>query len=269
MVRMIPINTTMNNNHVYIGEALTSIDELKRQLERESSNMEKEFNLLVISLRKSLKQQKRDAKEITDCLLGINCKRQAFDGENQCVFRKKRKQLEECLTTDEIWRILQYYFSFFDFYLIELIAAELGTEDDQKGVDRYKKEFREYLKCRVFPLKVSSHTPSDDSKELFLKLDSSFDDCTLAYVEELREEVAKMLNLKPYVLRHHEIKSGCIQLVLLIPEFIFDDIFPLTSDQKFILQQLKVTRLDCGTFHFDLERENQNSKYNYCIYTCS
>ncbi len=38
MVRMIPINTTMNNNHVFIGETLTSIDELKRQLERESSN---------------------------------------------------------------------------------------------------------------------------------------------------------------------------------------------------------------------------------------
>ena len=227
--------------------------------------MEKKFNSLVIRLRKSLKQQKRDAKEVTDCLLGINCMRQVFDGENQCVFRKKRRQLEECSTTDEIWRILQHYFSFFDFYLIELIAVELGTKDDQECVDRYKKDFREYLKCRIFPLKiVRSYIPRDDSKELVLKLDSSFDDCTLAHVEELRDEVAKMLNLKPYVLRHHEIKSGCIQLVLLIPEFIFNDIFPLISDQKRILQQLKVTRLDCGTFHFDQERENQiqtNGKY--------
>ena len=233
--------------------------------------MEKKFNSLVIGLRKSLKQQKRDAKEITDCLLGINCRRQVYDGENQCVFRKKRKQLEECSTTDGIWRILQYYFSFFDFYFIELIAVELGTKDDQEGMNRYKKDFREYLKCRTFPLKiVRSHTLGDDSKELVLKLDSSFDDCTLAHVEELRDEVAKMLNLKPYVLRHHEIKSGCIQLVLLIPEFIFNDIFPLISDQKLILQRLKVTRLDCGTFHFDQEKENQiqiNGKYyyNYCI----
>ncbi len=60
---MIPINTTMNNNHVFIGEALTSIDELKRHLE-------KKFNSLVISLQKFLKQQKRDAREITDCLRG-------------------------------------------------------------------------------------------------------------------------------------------------------------------------------------------------------
>ncbi len=131
------------------------------------------------------------------------------------MFRKKRKQLEEFSTTDEIWRILQYYFSFFGFYLVELIAAELGTEDNQKCMNRYKKEFREYLKCHVFPLKiVRSHTctPRDDNEEMVLKLDSSFDDCTLAHVEELREDVAKMLNLKPYVLRHHEIKSGCINL---------------------------------------------------------
>ena len=90
MVRMIPINTTMNNNHVFIGEALTSIDELKRQLERESSNMEKRFNSLVISLQKSLKQQKRDAREITDCLLGINCKRQALmEKINVCFVKNK------------------------------------------------------------------------------------------------------------------------------------------------------------------------------------
>ncbi len=266
------MNIKMNNFCVmYIGKALrlTSIDVLKRQLEQESLNMEKKFNALVTRLQKSLKQQKRDAKEVTNCLLGINCMRQVFDGENQCMFRKKRRQLEECSTIDEIWSILQYYFSFFDFYIVEHISNELGTKDDREDMGMYKRDFEKYLENRVFPSNLNFFRSCiPDSKELVLVLDSSFDDCELAHVDELKEQVAKMLFLEPYVLNLKEIKQGCIKLVLLIPEFVFNDIFPLTSDQKLILQQLKVIRLDCGTFHFDQESEIQSQNIGkYC--TCS
>ncbi len=251
---------------MYIGAALPSVDELKRRLERESLNMEKQFNSLVTRLQESLKQQKREATEVTNCLAGINCMKQVYDGKNQCVFRKKRRQLEECSTTDEIWPILQHYFSFFDFYIVEHITKHLGTEDDRKNMNTYKRDFKKYLNCRVFPLNIfRSYIPRDDSKELVLVLDSSFDDCDLAHVDELIQNVAKLLIVEPCVLNLKEIRQGCIKLVLLIPEFIFDDVFPLTSDQKLVLQRLKVTRLDCGTFHFDQERENESQNSGkYC-----
>ncbi len=232
--------------------------------------MDRKFNDLVTTLKDSLKQQKRNAVDITDCLLGINCKKTVYDGENQCMFRNKREQLKKCQTKDDVWRILTDYFSFFDFYIIEHIAKQLGTKSDKALMAQYKEDFNNYLHSRVFPLTIiRSDTFRKDCKEMVLKLDSAFDDCTIANLEALRGEVAKMLNLTSNVVHLYKIKKGCIQLVLLIPEFVFNDIFPLTTDQKLILQQLKITKLDCGTFHFHYKRTIQsqsNGMYLLCMY---
>ncbi len=172
------------------------------------------------------------------------------------MFRKKRRQLESCSTISEMWRILCDYISFFDFYIIEIITKQLGTEDDCLYLGQYMVAFKKYLNNRVFPLKiVHPQAPRDDSIKMILKLDSSYDDCDLAHLEDLKETVATMLNLEPYCVQLQEVQRGCIQLVLSIPEFIVDSIFPLTPDQELTLQQLKVTRLDCGNFHFGKEDE--------------
>ncbi len=219
---------------------------------------------MVIKLKKSLEEQGKSRNEITGCLLGLNCRKQVYNGENQCMFRNKQLQLQACSTIAEIWYILRDYFSFFDFYIIDVIATELGTKDDQLHVERYKEEFGNYLKCRVFTLKID--ISKEDSEELVLILDCSFEECNFANLVDLRVYVSKLLNLEQHVVRLGEIKQGCIQLVLLIPEFIFKDTFPLTTDQKLILQWLKVSRLDCGNFHFHHNRESQsqsqsNGKY--------
>ncbi len=232
------------------------------KLKQESIRIERKFSELVLCLQKSLERQNISVYDIFRCVLAINCMTQVYKSENQCMFRKKRRQLESCSTISEMWRILCDYVSFFDFYIIELITSELGTEEDGLHLGQYKAEFKKYLNNRVFPIKiVHSQTPRDDIIKMILKLDSSYDDCDLAHLEDLKETVATMLKLEPYCVQLQEVQQGCIQLVLSIPEFIVDSIFPLTPDQELTLHQLKVTKLDCGTFHFGKDKKSKL----YCI----
>ncbi len=229
------------------------------KLKQESIRIERKFSDLVLRLQKSLERRNIYVCDIFRCVLAINCMTQVYKSENQCMFHKKRRQLENCSTISEMWHILCDYISFFDFYIIELITNELGNEEDGLHLRQYKAEFQKYLNNRVFPIKiVHSQAPRDDIIKMILKLDSSYDDCDLAHLLDLKETVAKMLKLEPYCVQFQEVQRGCIQLVLSIPEFIVDSIFPLTPDQELTLHQLKVTTLDCGDFHF--EKEDKKSK---------
>ncbi len=235
----------------------------KVKLENESIDTEKKFNDLVQSLQNSLKHQNKSVSDICRCLSGISCMTQVYDGEDQCVFRKKRKRLKECSTISDAWCILCDYFSFFDFYIIELITKELGTKDDGVRLGQYKAEFGKYLNNRIFPLKIiRSEVPRDDSMQIVLKLDPSYDECNLAHLEDLKKAVTKLLKLEPCCVQLYEIRQGCIQLILLIPEFIVDSIFPLTPEQELALHQLKVTRLDCGDFYIGKGKKSK-LQHNY------
>ncbi len=185
------------------------------KLKQESICIERKFIDLVSRLKKSLEQRNKSVDDIFHCVVAINCMTQVYESENQCMFHKKRRQLQNCSTISETWRILCDYFSFFDFYIIELITNELGTDKDGLHLEQYKVEFQKYLTNRVSPLKiVPSQIPRNDSKKITLKLDSSYDGCDFAHLNDLIQKVTKMLNLAPYCAQLFEIQRGCIQLVL-------------------------------------------------------
>ena len=80
---------------------------------------------------------------------------------------------------------------------------------------------------------------------------ATYDDCDLGCLKRLQSRLSSILNLKRGVLQLRAIKDGCVLLVFEIPDFISEAIFPLSAEHGSALQELGVTRLDCGDHYFE------------------
>ena len=221
-----------------------------RILEKESHEMDFKFNALSCSICQSLKAQNVLKDALLTCLMGLKVMQPCFQGKKQRIFRKQRRKLEKCQTVDEVWWIISDYFSFFNFKLLKHIADRLGTKEDKEKVVTYEQEFHTYATRLLSecPSQFGSRVTEEDSTDLIVKLDSSYDDCTLCYLEELETKLSDVLQLEHGVMRLCHVHPGCYELTFQVPSFVETDVFPLSPEQEAALKALGVIRLQCGNY---------------------
>ncbi len=185
--------------------------------------------------------------------MDVSCYTQVFKGRNQCLFREKREDLRKATDIYDVWNVIRGYFSYFSYGLIEHLTDLLGSKEDKDNFTVYLKEFEEYARRRIrYPTKFGSGS-RDDSTEMVVKLDSTYDKCELLYLKQFEENLSKILKVDANRLLLRGINEGCIQLVFEVPFFIIPDIFPLEPKQEAKLKDLGVIQLDCGDYHFKVQ----------------
>ena len=94
----------------------------------------------------------------------------------------------------------------------------------------------------------------DGYSTMFVKLDDSFDNCTVSHLNIFIDNLRKILNVSSHVhLKLCRICRGCVILTFQLPTSIQKTIFPLSKDQDKALAGLGVVKLSCGTYHFKTE----------------
>ena len=168
------------------------------------------------------------------------------------VFRYCFKELKAANTIYEIFMVLNDYFSFFNYQLIEHIIKSLGTEEDIAELQRYKKDFNQYAKRRIFECLPEFGPVSDaDHADIFVKVDSQYENYTVAEIEEFRYVLSEILRVSSQgILRLCRVDKGCFQLMFQVPSFVQHKIFPLSTEQERALAAVAVIRLTCGEYHF-------------------
>ena len=78
------------------------------------------------------------------------------------LFRQCFEELKAADTIPKVFMILNDYFSFFNYHIIERIIKELGTEEDKTELQRYKEDFNEYAKRRIFECLPEFGSVSDE-----------------------------------------------------------------------------------------------------------
>ena len=251
-------------NHDKLSE-----EEIKRHLrvlEKESNEMDFKFNALSSSICQSLKEQNVLKGRLLTCLMGLKVMQPCFQGKKQRIFRKQRRKLEKCQTVDEVWWIISEYFSFFNYKLLKHLANSLGTKEDEEKVATYEQDFHTYAKRLLSecPSQFGSRV-SEDSTDLIVKLDSSYDDCTLCYLEELEKKLSDIFQLEHGVMRLCHVLPGCYELTFQVPFFVESDVFPLSTDQETALKDLGVIRLRCGYYTYLLEVKLNHINFFMCF----
>lgn len=235
-------------------------------LYQESVDIGRNFAKLVASTLQSLITQNISKDRLVACLMGFDALTKVYDGSQQCIFRKQRVKFSDPNTTfDTVWNITGEYYSFFDYDILEVIIGTLGFEKDKEDFAKYKEDFKEYAKRRLFIDQSSSNSsigPNGEKDLMYVKLDSTYNECEKGHLKSLEKRLSNILNLNEGVLQLRRVEEGCIQLVFKIPDFISEVVFHLSKDQESALQELGVTKLDCRDYHFP----NRKKVINNCFF---
>ena len=190
--------------------------------------------------------------ELVVCVMTLGAFNPVFKKSQMPVFHQFFKELKAANTIPGVFMVLNDYFSFFNYHIIEHIIKELGTEEDKAKLQRYKKDFKQYAQRRIFECLPEFGPVSDaDHADIFVKVDAQYENYTIAEIEGFRHKLSEILRVSSQgVLRLCRIEKGCVLLKFQVPSFVRQKIFPLSGDQEKVLAAEGVIKLTCGEYQF-------------------
>ena len=226
--------------------------ELQGKLRLESQEIMIQFQELVSATIKSLIRRNVSPKKLLSHVMTLGAFGPVFKETQVPVFCHRFKELKAAKTIDEIFLVINDYFSFFNYQLIEHIIKEFGTRNDKTMLQKYKKEFDQYAKRRIFECPPEFGPVIDaDCADVFVKIDSHYKYCTVSQIEMFRQRLSKILHVSPQGILHLcRIDEGCWQLMLQVPSFVQHEVFPLSREQEKALSAESVIKLTCGEYQF-------------------
>ena len=224
----------------------------KERLRCQSEKINLEFQKLVSATIKSLNKQNVSPGKLLSHVMTLGALKRVFEEPRVPALHHRFKELKAAKTIYESFLVLNDYFSFFNYHIIQHIIKELGTEEDKAKLQKYKQDFNQYAKRRIFEcLPEFGHVLSDsDHIDIFVKLDSQYDDYTVAELEGFCHKLSEILDVSLGILCLCQVDKGCLQLTFQLPPFIQQRIFPLSREQERALSVLGVTRVTCGDYSF-------------------
>ena len=178
----------------------------------------------------------------------------------QCYF----KELKTADTIPKIFLVLKDYFSFFNYDIIEHVIKVLGTDEDKANLQRYKSNFEQYSKRRIYEcLPYFGPMSETDHADIFVKLDSKYENYTAIEIKGFCNTLSETLHLSSRgVLRLCRVEKGCVQLTFQVPSFVQQEIFPLSRKQQMVLNIEGVIKLTCADYQFPHEDSADNCNFD-------
>ena len=226
--------------------------ELRGRLWSESQEIMIRFQKLVSATIKSFKRRCVPLDELVSHVMTLGAFDPVFKEPQAPVFRHYFEELKAADTIPKVFMVLNDYFSFFNYHIIEHIIEALGTQEDKAELQSYKEDFNQYAKRRIFEcLPEFGPVSKVDHADIFVKLDSQYDNYTVAQIEGFRHKLSDILHLSSHGILHLcRVDKGCFQLMFQVPLFVQQKIFPLSRKQEKALAGIGVIKLTCGEYQF-------------------
>ena len=212
------------------------------------------FQKLVSATIESLISQKASPDNLVSRLMTLGAFKPVFKEPQVPLFQFCFEKLEAADTIPKVFLVLKDYFSFFNYHIIEHIIEELGTEEDKTRLQGYKEYFNWYAKRRIFECLPEFGPVCDtDHADIFVKVDSQYDNYTVAEMEVFCHKLNELLRVSSQgILRLCRVVEGCFQLTFQVPSFVQQEIFPLSIEQEQKLEAKGVIELTCEDYHFQV-----------------
>ena len=224
--------------------------ELKGRLQFESREIVMRFQELVTATVQSLVARNVSKEVLVTHIMALGVFNSVYEGRTPLHHRSLSVNMAS--SVPQLFLSLSDFISFFNYQVIEHIIKSLGTEEDKAKLQKYKEDFNQYAKRRIFECPPEFGPVSDaDHADIFVKLDAQYDEYTVAEIEVFRHKLSEILRVSSEsALRLCRVEKGCIQLTFQMPTFIKQEIFPLSREQERALAAVGVIRLTCGEYQF-------------------
>ena len=210
------------------------------------------FQKLVSSTILSFKRHQIPLHELRSHVMTLGAFSPVHEGPQRPALDNHFKDLQTASTVSEIFWLLRDNLSFFNYHILEHMITVLGTEEDNDNLRRYKKQFEQYAKRRMYEC-LPQFGPICETgyADVFVKVDSHYEMYTVIEVEILRCQFSEILHVSSQgVLRLCRVEKGCFQLTFQVPLFVQQAVFPLSSKQERELAGKGVIRLVCDEYQF-------------------
>ena len=135
--------------------------------------------------------------------------------------------------------------SFFNPELLGYIIETRGTRGNRVDFEKYKMKLDVFCKSIIIPPVFFSGEEQSltlkKREEIKMKLDSN--DRRLQRLRDVKSAIAKILHVKEVVLCLVSVKDGCTEVVFLVPQFVVQQVFPLSEDQARTISSIGVFNL--------------------------
>ena len=170
--------------------------ELRGKLQFESQQILIRFQELVTATINSLKERCVPVDELVSCVMVLGVFHPVLKEQQLPVFQHYFKELKSADTIPKVFMILNDYFSFFNYHIIEHIIKNLGIAKDKAKLWEYQEKFNQYAKQRIFECPPEFGPVSNiEHANIFVLVDSYYDNYTVAQIEEFRHKLSVILNI--------------------------------------------------------------------------
>ena len=212
----------------------------------------------------SLIRQNVSLDKLVSNVMTLGAFKPVFKGPKVALFHYCFKKLKAADTIPKVFMVLNDYFSSFNYRIIEYIIKVLGTAEDKAKLQKYKDDFNQYAKRRIFECQSEFGPVSDaDHADIFVKVDAQYENYTVAEIEVFRHKLSDILRVSSQgVLRLCRVEKGCFQLTFQVPSFVQQEIFPLSREQERALKAEGVIKLTCGEYQFTEDAAQDESQHD-------
>ena len=173
------------------------------------------------------------------------------------LFSTKIPDLRRASNLTDIFRIVADHCSWFNHSFLDNVIETFCSDNREitKAYKKYRAHLHRYCKNRVKELPPKSrfgHGGRND-KQMFIKVDKKWEEIRLEQLEEVVTNLARIMKVSRPTLQLSSAEIGCVQLTFLVPSYIRDAVFPLTTEQEVSMRKMGVIDLQCGTYHFSYQ----------------
>ena len=235
-------------------------DAQKQRCLKLSADMDKltmKFQDLIDSISASLEEREIPISKIVVKIVAFRAFEPVYaDDDSRPILDHRMTDLTNAKSIDDVMIIISAYSSFFNYHLVERIIISLGTDEDRKMLLKYKEEYRLFAKCMVYecPTRFQQTADTQTQSVFLVKVNDSFERCTLSHLERFINNLSEDLHLKQGTLLLESIRRGCLELTLQAPLFVFQRIFPLSSEQERALATLGMIKISAGDYQYPPSR---------------
>ena len=219
-------------SYPYLYLAKLSEDEkedLIQTLSHNTDDVKKSFRELVHNTCVSFKEREVVTEELVECALNIIVNNS--EDAPITLLNEHQEELKRATTIDGVFIALIPHMSFFNYGILEHVIEKMGSKNDKESLAKYLSKFDTFCQRRVFevsPLRVGVSDTEKGKVKKFAALLTEYDNkATLMDIKRAKRKLANLLGLKSSALTLQIIDSGSVLLVLSLPTFIADGMFPL------------------------------------------
>lgn len=224
---------------------------LEDELIKQTHKIQDEFNNLFTKVRLFL-----DSKKVTvDALVLFLENVPGYGGSS--LFQTESSDLHKASKLADVFRIARIRCSWFNHSLVRSLIETFcsGDKEIKRAYKNYLAHLQKYCKHRVkkFPSKNGFGFGGKKDERMIMKVDRKWEEIRMEELEEVVFNLACILDAPRHTLHLCSVESGCVQLTIMVPSYIPDEIFPLTAKQEAAMRKMNVIGLRCGSYHFSCQ----------------